>query len=260
MLIGEARELDRWTLRLLIDPLRPVQLAVVASSLVLLFTVYCQIYCRVAFHPMHGANMPLRFSSAWAVGAVLPWLACFEICKTRRFFASTGNMRYLRFALVFTISAALSVLFEIALDRLVSAHTRPVQMQFAAQLPGAAFVSLLLLLGRSVETSLPLKEVNSEPLTALLRLASTIEWIEAAGNYVEVHAGGRATLHRVTMQELEQSLDPSSFARIHRSTIVAKGAIDARILVGGSPAVRLHDGTLLKIGGRFAKNLESLAV
>lgn len=47
-----------------------------------------------------------------------------------------------------------------------------------------------------------------------------VDWFEAAGNYVRVHAGGEAHLVRMTMQALEQRLDPRAFARIHRSTIV----------------------------------------
>lgn len=47
-----------------------------------------------------------------------------------------------------------------------------------------------------------------------------IDYIEACGNYAEIHAGGRTHLVRMTMQELEQRLDPSMFVRIHRSTIV----------------------------------------
>jgi two-component system LytT family response regulator len=37
---------------------------------------------------------------------------------------------------------------------------------------------------------------------------------------VELHARGRSFLQRTTMSELEVQLDPSRFARIHRSTIV----------------------------------------
>ncbi|MDX2121665.1 MAG: LytTR family DNA-binding domain-containing protein [Gemmatimonadota bacterium] len=47
-----------------------------------------------------------------------------------------------------------------------------------------------------------------------------IEWMEAADNYVRLHAGDRQHLVRETMGRLEQRLDPARFARIHRSTIV----------------------------------------
>ncbi|MBJ6759158.1 response regulator transcription factor [Myxococcaceae bacterium JPH2] len=47
-----------------------------------------------------------------------------------------------------------------------------------------------------------------------------IEYIEAADYYVQIHAGGKAYLHRETMQSLESRLDPERFMRIHRSAIV----------------------------------------
>ncbi|KQV90020.1 LytTR family transcriptional regulator [Massilia sp. Root351] len=45
-------------------------------------------------------------------------------------------------------------------------------------------------------------------------------WMEAAGNYVELHMAGRRVLHRVTLGRLEQHLDPARYARVHRSAIV----------------------------------------
>jgi len=47
-----------------------------------------------------------------------------------------------------------------------------------------------------------------------------IDWIEAAGNYVRLHAGKDEYLYRETMTKLEARLNPDRFARIHRSTIV----------------------------------------
>jgi two-component system LytT family response regulator len=47
-----------------------------------------------------------------------------------------------------------------------------------------------------------------------------IDWMEAADNYVRLHAGERQHLLRETMSRLEERLDPARFARIHRSTMV----------------------------------------
>lgn len=52
-----------------------------------------------------------------------------------------------------------------------------------------------------------------------------IEYIEAADYYVQIHAGGKAYLHRETMQGLEARLDPERFMRIHRSAIVNSSRI-----------------------------------
>lgn len=47
-----------------------------------------------------------------------------------------------------------------------------------------------------------------------------IDRVTAAGNYVELHVAGESHLIRGTMKGLERRLDPSRFARVHRSHIV----------------------------------------
>jgi two-component system LytT family response regulator len=61
--------------------------------------------------------------------------------------------------------------------------------------------------------------VQSNQRMRLLRVEE-IEWIEAAGNYVRVHAARRHYLLRESIGALEGRLDPRRFVRIHRSTIV----------------------------------------
>ena len=51
-------------------------------------------------------------------------------------------------------------------------------------------------------------------------LVADIDWIEAADNYVKVHARGARYLVRQTIKTLESQLDPAQFARAHRSAIV----------------------------------------
>lgn len=50
--------------------------------------------------------------------------------------------------------------------------------------------------------------------------ADSIDWIDAAGDYMCVHAEGRTHIVRATMKQFEERLDPSCFQRVHRSTIV----------------------------------------
>ncbi|HEX7803824.1 MAG TPA: LytTR family DNA-binding domain-containing protein [Pseudoxanthomonas sp.] len=55
----------------------------------------------------------------------------------------------------------------------------------------------------------------------LLRIElDAIQWIDAAGDYMCIHAGSETHVLRGTMQELERRLDPRRFARVHRSSIV----------------------------------------
>ena len=47
-----------------------------------------------------------------------------------------------------------------------------------------------------------------------------IDWIDAAGDYMCVHALGETHIMRITMLELLNKLDDKQFVRIHRSTVV----------------------------------------
>ena len=47
-----------------------------------------------------------------------------------------------------------------------------------------------------------------------------IQWVDAAGDYMCIHASGDTHILRGTMKELEEILDPKLFQRVHRSTIV----------------------------------------
>ena len=55
---------------------------------------------------------------------------------------------------------------------------------------------------------------------------SSIDWIEAQDDYVQISAGGRTHLKNGRMAELEEGLDPGVFLRVHRSYIVNVGAIE----------------------------------
>lgn len=86
-----------------------------------------------------------------------------------------------------------------------------------------------------------------------------IDWIEAAGNYVRIHAGGRSHLVRDSISGLEERLDPERFRRIHRSTIVCVERIDeVRPWFSGEMLVLLRDGTRLKLSRNYRKKLEEL--
>jgi two-component system LytT family response regulator len=53
-----------------------------------------------------------------------------------------------------------------------------------------------------------------------------IEWIDAAGDYVCVHALGETHVKRCTLKEMLEYLDEDVFKRVHRSTIVNLNFID----------------------------------
>lgn len=59
----------------------------------------------------------------------------------------------------------------------------------------------------------------------LLLNVNEIDWLEAAGNYVRVHAGKRTILTRGTLQGLSAQINDARFLRVHRSAVVNSNAI-----------------------------------
>jgi two-component system LytT family response regulator len=88
-----------------------------------------------------------------------------------------------------------------------------------------------------------------------------IDWVEAADNYVRIHAAGKEHLMRETLQSLEGRLDPAMFLRVHRSTIVNIDRIrELQPMFHGDYALRLCDGTELTLSRNYRDKLgESLA-
>jgi two-component system LytT family response regulator len=75
-----------------------------------------------------------------------------------------------------------------------------------------------------------------------------VDWFEACGNYVRLHAGPQSHLVRMTMQSLEERLDPRQFARIHRGTIVNVARIRTlHRLFRGEYDVAMEGGTILRL-------------
>src|SRR5207237_7969508 len=76
-----------------------------------------------------------------------------------------------------------------------------------------------------------------------------IEWLEASGNYVKIHAGGREHLLRDSLKSFEERLDPDRFLRVHRSAIVNVDSIQRlEPWVPGEHAVVLRDRRRLMSG------------
>ena len=89
--------------------------------------------------------------------------------------------------------------------------------------------------------------------------ADEIDWIEAEGDYMKFHVGGRTHLMRETMARLERRLDARRFVRIHRSTIVNIDRLrKLSPSFGGEYAVVLHDGTKLKLSRGYHDRIAGL--
>ena len=87
----------------------------------------------------------------------------------------------------------------------------------------------------------------------------TIDWIEGADYYVKLHVSGRVHLLREPLRSLAQRLDPSRFARVHRSAIVNLARIrEIRMANKGDHTIVLEDTTRLRLTRARRRDLEAL--
>ena len=93
----------------------------------------------------------------------------------------------------------------------------------------------------------------------LLFRVEEIDWIESAGDYVNLRVRGEQHLLRETMAQIEARLDPARFLRIHRSTIVNIDRVrELEPLFQGQYLVRLRDGTKLTASRSYKKEIDRL--
>jgi two-component system LytT family response regulator len=86
-----------------------------------------------------------------------------------------------------------------------------------------------------------------------------IDWVEAAGNYVRLHARSESHLLRESMKNMETRLDPNTFVRIHRSAIVNIDRVkELEPWFHGEYIVIMRDGTRLTASRVYSDRLSSL--
>ena len=85
-----------------------------------------------------------------------------------------------------------------------------------------------------------------------------VDWIEAAGVYVYLHAGQKSLLYRSSVTQLLQRLDPRRFVRIHRSAAVNASRIGAlQPLSHGDFTLFLKNGTELALSRAYRSQVEA---
>lgn len=85
---------------------------------------------------------------------------------------------------------------------------------------------------------------------------SDIEFAQAAGRHVKIHARGQCYTYRQPMRELEQRLDPNLFVRVHRSTLVNVEHIsEVHPLFHGDCELVTRRGTRLTLSRRYRDRL-----
>ncbi|MEE2691702.1 MAG: LytTR family DNA-binding domain-containing protein [Pseudomonadota bacterium] len=82
--------------------------------------------------------------------------------------------------------------------------------------------------------------------------ADEIDWIDAAGDYMCIHAAGKTHIIRETMKTLQARLDPSRFQRVHRSAIVnVKKVKELHPHSNGEYFIILEGGAELKLSRSY---------
>jgi two-component system LytT family response regulator len=100
--------------------------------------------------------------------------------------------------------------------------------------------------------------VRTEEGVYFVRTAE-IDWIEAAGNYVKIHAGAQCHQVRDTLKGLEVKLDAARFIRVHRSALVNLDSIQRlEPWFHGEFAVVLRDGTRLMSSRTYSDRLHAM--
>jgi DNA-binding LytR/AlgR family response regulator len=211
-------------------PIPPQLLAGGVAAAAILVAIYCLAYTSLVGRPETFGQ-----SLAWAVSNICPWLVAVELAKRARDRAHAGA--------VLIAALVASVLLGYASGASEGAAAFELWRRVPSLLAAAAVVALLRsAVGRRRDGAMDI------PL-----LPHQIDWVRAAGNYVELRAGGRTIVHRASISAVEQKLASHGFIRIHRSMVVRRDLI-ARMR---RHDVVLADGTHLKVGKRFRAQLSA---
>jgi two-component system, LytTR family, response regulator len=94
--------------------------------------------------------------------------------------------------------------------------------------------------------------------TVVVVPAHDIDWVEAADNYVKVHARTGRYMVREPLKQIEAKLDPARFARAHRSAIVNLSRVKSLDpLTAGEHIITLTTGTRLTLSRGYRDHFKS---
>jgi DNA-binding LytR/AlgR family response regulator len=85
----------------------------------------------------------------------------------------------------------------------------------------------------------------------------TIDWIEAARDYVLLHTQTRSHLLRITMAALEERLQGGPLVRAHRSAFVRPDKVAEVNKVGRRMVLKLQDGTSVQVGPSYIAEMKT---
>ena len=157
------------------------------------------------------------------------------------------------------LEAALSHVRE-QWDQREAVQHRTRLLEIVAEMSGETSVSLDDIIekdreaaGQKYLSKLPIKDGR---ITVRVEIQD-INWIDAAGDYMCVHANGVTHILRGTMKKLEDCLDPKIFQRIHRSTIVNINRVkELRSHMNGEYFLSLDNGVELKLSRHYKEKIK----
>lgn len=216
-------------LTLIRDPLPAWKVAAVSVAVALFVAVYCLVYTALA-----GRPEPLDEALVWAVVNVLPWIPALEGVKRARSFLAVAAW------------LAAGLVASLTLGSLPAGTVSDLGFELWRRVP-----VLLLLVAAAAGLYWTTSRQRARSIEDLPLLPRQIDWVRAAGNYVELRSSGRTVVHRTALSTVERQLSGHDFVRIHRSILVRRRSIK-RIRTDD---VVLADGTHLRIGKRYRSSL-----
>ena len=128
--------------------------------------------------------------------------------------------------------------------------------RIAAKTAGAGVASLAASL-RALPSYVARLPARTPSGTAFIDL-DTVDWMDAADNYVRLHVRGREYFVRDTLASLETQLDPARFVRVHRSAIVRiDRVVEIRPETHGDAELVLRDGTRIPVSRTFRSQVQA---
>ena len=118
----------------------------------------------------------------------------------------------------------------------------------------ARYVHLIKSAGPWLE-QLSIKKGNKTQLIAV----NEVQYFRSQGAYVEVRSIDKVSLINTPLYELEASLDPARFTRIHKSLIICwKNIKEIRSLVNGDFLVMMNNGEQLRGSRTYRNNVKKI--
>ena len=89
--------------------------------------------------------------------------------------------------------------------------------------------------------------------------SDSIDWIESANNYVQLHCGTKQYLLGETLTSIQGRLDPAKFIRIHRGRIVnTKRILAVHPLLSGTYEIEVVGGVRFTSGRQYKETVQNL--